>query len=209
MNKDLDERLVPNGEYRDALNIEVLTSESGDIGSIQNCLGNVELQIDSTHLNQGVTEGIPALGFGMMTEFQEEATCVGSIVDNKDNNAYWLVADTVPKDWPVGEDEFGVQKHQISRDFIARYNSDLEKEYVVLNDIYNVRNDIIDIDLITNQIEVESTEGLRVGMELRIIWTGPTVSWWQSLDKVIITDLNPTGQPPGLVTIIEVNQIPM
>ena len=31
MNKDLDERLVPNGEYRDALNVEVLTSESGDI----------------------------------------------------------------------------------------------------------------------------------------------------------------------------------
>lgn len=26
MNKDLDERLVPNGEYRDALNVEVATS---------------------------------------------------------------------------------------------------------------------------------------------------------------------------------------
>ena len=30
MNKDLDERLVPNGEYRDALNIEVNTSEGSD-----------------------------------------------------------------------------------------------------------------------------------------------------------------------------------
>ena len=27
MNKDLDERLIPNGEYRDALNIKVSTSE--------------------------------------------------------------------------------------------------------------------------------------------------------------------------------------
>ena len=26
MNKDLDERLVPNGEYRDAQNIEIITS---------------------------------------------------------------------------------------------------------------------------------------------------------------------------------------
>ena len=26
MNKDLDERLVPNGEYRDAQNIEISTS---------------------------------------------------------------------------------------------------------------------------------------------------------------------------------------
>jgi hypothetical protein len=35
MNKDLDERLVPNGEYRDAMNIEVLTSEGSDVGAPQ------------------------------------------------------------------------------------------------------------------------------------------------------------------------------
>ena len=34
MNKDLDERLVPNGEYRDALNISISTSESSDEGSV-------------------------------------------------------------------------------------------------------------------------------------------------------------------------------
>ena len=36
MNKDLDERLVPNGEYRDALNIEVNTSEGSPYA--QQCL---------------------------------------------------------------------------------------------------------------------------------------------------------------------------
>ena len=40
MNKDLDERLLPDGEYRDAQNIEIVTSEGSDIGSIQNSLGN-------------------------------------------------------------------------------------------------------------------------------------------------------------------------
>ena len=40
MNKDLDERLIPNGEYRDALNIQVDTSESGEVGTVQNVLGN-------------------------------------------------------------------------------------------------------------------------------------------------------------------------
>ena len=40
MNKDLDERLVPNGEYRDALNVQVSTSEGSDIGAVQNILGN-------------------------------------------------------------------------------------------------------------------------------------------------------------------------
>ena len=44
MNKDLDERLVNNGEYRDALNIEVDSSEGSDVGSVQNILGNTPLQ---------------------------------------------------------------------------------------------------------------------------------------------------------------------
>ena len=30
MNKDLDERLVPNGEYRDAMNIQIRTTSGGD-----------------------------------------------------------------------------------------------------------------------------------------------------------------------------------
>jgi len=41
MNKDLDDRLVPNGEYRDAQNISVGKSESDDIGALENVLGNV------------------------------------------------------------------------------------------------------------------------------------------------------------------------
>ena len=41
MNKDLDERLVPKGEYRDALNIEVSTSEGSNIGALQTTLGTV------------------------------------------------------------------------------------------------------------------------------------------------------------------------
>jgi len=40
MNKDLDDRLVPNGEYRDAYNISVGKSEEDDIGALENVLGN-------------------------------------------------------------------------------------------------------------------------------------------------------------------------
>jgi rRNA processing protein Gar1 len=41
MNKDVDERLVPTGEYRDAMNVQVSTSEGSDVGTIQNVLGNI------------------------------------------------------------------------------------------------------------------------------------------------------------------------
>ena len=38
MNKDLDERLVPNGEYRDALNLDLANSDASDVGAMQNGL---------------------------------------------------------------------------------------------------------------------------------------------------------------------------
>lgn len=46
MNKDLDDRLVPRGEYRDALNVEVSTSESSDMGTVQNLKGNNNISED-------------------------------------------------------------------------------------------------------------------------------------------------------------------
>ena len=43
MEKDLDERIVPNGQYREALNIGVATSEDSDVGAAQNILGNIKV----------------------------------------------------------------------------------------------------------------------------------------------------------------------
>lgn len=40
MNRDLDDRLVPPGEYREGFNITVGQSESSDVGAIENLLGN-------------------------------------------------------------------------------------------------------------------------------------------------------------------------
>ena len=36
MNKDLDARLIPNGEYRDGKNISVSFSEGSSVGSLEN-----------------------------------------------------------------------------------------------------------------------------------------------------------------------------
>ena len=40
MNKDLDARLLPSGEYRDAINVQVSRSEGSDVGALENVLGN-------------------------------------------------------------------------------------------------------------------------------------------------------------------------
>ena len=48
MNKDLDARLIPNGEYRDAQNLAISKSEGADVGALENIRGNI---IADTFLN--------------------------------------------------------------------------------------------------------------------------------------------------------------
>ena len=42
MNKDLDDRLIPNGEYRDAQNLQISRSQGSSVGEFENVLGNTE-----------------------------------------------------------------------------------------------------------------------------------------------------------------------
>ena len=53
MNKDLDDRILPNGEYRDARNISVGRSEDNDVGALENIIGNSLLA--TTDLGEGLT----------------------------------------------------------------------------------------------------------------------------------------------------------
>ena len=60
MNKDLDARILPPGEYRDAENIAVSKSEGADVGAVENVLGNRKL----TDLGIPTTVvGAEAIGF--------------------------------------------------------------------------------------------------------------------------------------------------
>ncbi len=70
MNLDLDERIIPNGQYKEALNVQVSTSEDSDVGSVQNILGNTSLETIIT---------------------DENYQCVGSIGDEKNNKLYWFI----------------------------------------------------------------------------------------------------------------------
>jgi hypothetical protein len=74
MNKDLDERLMPDGEYRDALNIQVSSTEDSDAGTAQNIRGNKLLKDLST-----------------TTLFGANAKCVGKIADEENNRFYWFI----------------------------------------------------------------------------------------------------------------------
>ena len=44
MNKDLDSRILPSGEYRDAQNLQISRSQGSEVGEFENISGNTELR---------------------------------------------------------------------------------------------------------------------------------------------------------------------
>ena len=73
LNKDLDARLIPNGEYRDARNVQVSKSEGPHVGSLENVLGNEEV------VNLQTLTG------------QADVSCIGSLADETNNCVYLFV----------------------------------------------------------------------------------------------------------------------
>ena len=77
MNKDLDDRLLPNGQYRDASNIQVSKSENSDVGTAQNIKGN--------DYEYGVDNAITGLPSGSET--------VGFYKNDLTKEIFWFVTD--------------------------------------------------------------------------------------------------------------------
>jgi len=88
MNKDLDERLLPNGEYRDALNLDLSSSEGSDIGSLQLLKGNLELKNSSYNTS---TQSLIEWNASTYISEYTNAFCVGSIADDTNDKIYWIV----------------------------------------------------------------------------------------------------------------------
>ena len=74
LNKDLDARLVPQGEYRDAVNIQVNKSEGDSVGSLENVLGNYPVLNITTLLAAGLE-------------------CIGQQIDESNGYVYLFLTD--------------------------------------------------------------------------------------------------------------------
>jgi hypothetical protein len=77
MNKSLDERVLPDGEYIDALNIRIGSTENNSVGAIENSLGN-------TKITSILYEGDP---------LSTNAKCIGAYEDSQHETIYWFVTD--------------------------------------------------------------------------------------------------------------------
>ena len=83
MNKDLDERLIPNGEYRDALNLDLANSDNGNLGVLQNVEGNIQL------IGKEGTGNTWSTGF---IDQYSNPTCIGTYRNDITEKVYWFIA---------------------------------------------------------------------------------------------------------------------
>ena len=70
MNKSVDERLLPPGEYVDAMNVRPGSTETTEIGAVENTRGNLPLT---------------TLRFGG-SNLSNQATCLGAYADDANDN---------------------------------------------------------------------------------------------------------------------------
>lgn len=78
MNKMVDQRVLPDGEYVDAMNIRMGSTEKSEIGVIENTKGNLPLT---------------SLSYIDGTPLSSSAKCIGAIEDNANDLLYWFVHD--------------------------------------------------------------------------------------------------------------------
>ena len=162
MNKDLDERLVPPGEYRDANNIEIATSEGSNVGTAQSVYGNIECT-QTTTVNPDFSHhtGLTSATVG------SPAFCVGAIADEKNNKIYSLISDGL---WFVEGSSYDDNHYvAVSSDYILEYDlvgstPDVPNFKFVFNDIYHVQIPTSQQCVAGNEIIVANNTGVRAGM---------------------------------------------
>jgi len=118
MNKDLDSRIIPNGEYRNAENISISTSEGSDVGALENIRGNVKLT-----------------DFGLSNTNLE---VIGNCIDNANNRIFFFITNNSSK-----ENSFSNASGEVEVSGVT-YQKNGAKHYIA---VAQILGDAIDVNL--------------------------------------------------------------
>ena len=119
MNKSVDERLVPQGQYIDALNVRLGSTEGTEIGAVENSKGN-ELLVELKFLNQPLSAS---------------ARCIGAYEDGANETIYWFVSDEANTLSATGKVDlivsFNTRKNILFYHVISTSVLNFDKEYLI------------------------------------------------------------------------------
>ena len=205
MNKDLDERLVPNGEYRDALNIEISTSEDSNTGAVQNVKGNAKVTVLDYEGNDF-----------MNTDISDNAISVGVCADEVEGKIYNLIhlaSDlTASGDYPTGTRFIGV-KSDVITEFTKDVNAETGSTFPIVVDAFESRHapkgpqtsvglingtalDLLDWSNFNGNL---SPKGVRPGMRLQLVSPNGVDAYGVN-NEVFVTKIN-YNSDPNLVSV--------
>ena len=182
MNKDLDERIVPQGQYRDALNIQISTSDASNVGSAQTLLGNVK------HNNMFANNGVISAN--------TTSSVVAVVNKPETDDIFYFISD--------GDQRTSIATPAIRKDYIIKYNTESEKNTYVFVDIFSARTvtsiasssstTVVIPDL---GVSTYNATGTRIGM--RLVAPGITFE-----DNITITNIGyDSGNSRWNITVSE------
>jgi len=173
MNKSVDERILPPGEYVDALNVRIGATETTEIGAVENSKGN---------------EILTGLRFrGVVLSAQ--ARCIGALEDGMNETIYWFVHDPNNPQAP---------NPPSPADLIVSYNTTTEvttyhvESTSVLN--FNPSYLITGVDLIEDLLFW--TDDYNPPRKINVNFNYPSVDG-NGVDQIQEEDISVIVKPPG------------
>ena len=173
MNKDMDERLVPNGEYRDANNIQIATSDGSDIGTVQSLLSNYIRNRTEQNASSGGYNRLYSDGISSPSNIKH--TIVGTVADASKDKIYYLVS---------GGDQYDSSDYNtVRKDYIIEYDTVTETNKYVFVDIFEVDTTVSGTPGSTTTFHIalgagdsQYDIGIRVGMNITTTATTPNTT---------------------------------
>ena len=184
MNKDLDDRLIPSGEYRDAQNVQISRSEGSDVGALENVLGNKEILFSSAQSSFSTLVGAPNI------------KCIGQFVDENNTTVYSFWTDYFDAQAAGGKIIYSTS----AKNYIMAYNIQ-SSQFVVLVEgaflNFSQTNPIIGVNIIEgllfwtdnrNQPRKINTSGENIP-QFSSTYTVPT--YYTAEDSISVSKYNP------------------
>ena len=194
MDKDIDDRLLKSGQYRDGLNISIDTSEDANVGAVENLKGNELI------LNQDI--------YGLSSTTNPNAEVVGSYSHPEEEKIYYFV---------TGDRADGIFEHDIKANKVNTIVIDSlvpnladTKEikcgdisaagYIAQDGTISVSSKLGDTKVITNKLAVNAT-GAGVSKTITTETEVPSI-YKNGGDKVVCTieAIQPSITAPDVVT---------
>ena len=185
MNQDLDDRLIPPGEYRSAQNVAISRSQGEDVGALENIEGNSIVNNDS----------LPA---------DPNLDVIGYFVDPSENNVYLFYTDYVD----TSSDFISNFAPSTAKCIIYKYNSSDAGTWTKLVEgsflNFSKNSPIYGISMIENLLFF--TDYRNQPRKINVTTAAGDISYYQNEDQISVAKFAPVN-PPRFVDMAYNNKL--